>query len=571
MLNEGRTVNAVRKSLTEETEHFETYSASLPGNYGLSWTVEVDGEFYEIAAGESERLDFVRDGKDVYVVGRHPGLGYTSLQVISPEYDSYDTATVDGIAGDLEKGTTVNLLRTDDSAIVTDEENEDEVSEMTPEEVVDRFAHVVLPESRRRFAKRATEAEERLDIPRVSHYADVRINREEGTLTAYFRNDDDFEDNPFYDSFEEMLHGIANGEGDFIDDVSEVLEPLGFGFDSPYGEVEHESGYGDKGSVIFDIVPLPSEDWPYDYVTPDMLANATPVSLTGDPDVDIKRVVGWLKSKLEPHGIRVGEPRFDRSQYVPFANEFHVDLDVRGERVELTGMLDYDELAYSTGGSVDMAFNYFDGDVWDDFSDTGIKSFVSRITDGSASLYTDESRRRVEAVPVRTTDDGDEVVDIDFNSLYVTTKSMPVWYVDTEQSGILQKGVEIMPHDFDPDVVFAPRLTKRHQTPRRPGVGYEEGSSGAVYATGPDGRELEIRAEDFFSSASLHTDESRGREESSFTDFDEWMRAVDLEVQAIAGVSYRDLPDWNYRDAYESGATPKEAAEEALEYGGFRF
>jgi hypothetical protein len=67
------------------------------------------------------------------------------------------------------------------------------------------------------------------------------------------------------------------------------------------------------------------------------------------------------------------------------------------------------------------------------------------------------------------------------------------------------------------------------------------------------------------------TSESTTKGESTDSGFDEWLRAVDQEVQAMAGVSYRDLPDWTYRDAYDSGATPKEAAEEALEAGGFYF
>ena len=43
-------------------------------------------------------------------------------------------------------------------------------------------------------------------------------------------------------------------------------------------------------------------------------------------------------------------------------------------------------------------------------------------------------------------------------------------------------------------------------------------------------------------------------------DFNEWMRQVDREVESRAGVSYQDLPDWGFRDAYEDGMSPKAAA-----------
>jgi hypothetical protein len=47
--------------------------------------------------------------------------------------------------------------------------------------------------------------------------------------------------------------------------------------------------------------------------------------------------------------------------------------------------------------------------------------------------------------------------------------------------------------------------------------------------------------------------------------FDAWMSAVDDALVRKTGVSSADLPDWTYRDAYEDGLTPQEAADAAVE------
>ena len=46
--------------------------------------------------------------------------------------------------------------------------------------------------------------------------------------------------------------------------------------------------------------------------------------------------------------------------------------------------------------------------------------------------------------------------------------------------------------------------------------------------------------------------------------FEQWMAAVDAEVQAKIGLSIYDLPDCCYADWHEDGFTPKQAARKAL-------
>ncbi len=46
--------------------------------------------------------------------------------------------------------------------------------------------------------------------------------------------------------------------------------------------------------------------------------------------------------------------------------------------------------------------------------------------------------------------------------------------------------------------------------------------------------------------------------------FDEWLKAVDDEVWAKAGMSHLDLPDWGYRDAYDDRRSPAAAARSAI-------
>ena len=51
--------------------------------------------------------------------------------------------------------------------------------------------------------------------------------------------------------------------------------------------------------------------------------------------------------------------------------------------------------------------------------------------------------------------------------------------------------------------------------------------------------------------------------------FNQWMDQVDNCVVGKCGLSYLDLPDVCYRDMYDNGYDPNEAANEALEYSGF--
>ena len=52
-------------------------------------------------------------------------------------------------------------------------------------------------------------------------------------------------------------------------------------------------------------------------------------------------------------------------------------------------------------------------------------------------------------------------------------------------------------------------------------------------------------------------------------EFQLWMEAVDDAVLQIPGVSVHDLPDRPFRDMFEDGASPREAAQDALEYAGW--
>lgn len=45
-----------------------------------------------------------------------------------------------------------------------------------------------------------------------------------------------------------------------------------------------------------------------------------------------------------------------------------------------------------------------------------------------------------------------------------------------------------------------------------------------------------------------------------------WMRQVNLVLTRNCGLVSEDLPDWRYRDAFDDGYTPKEAAAKALSY-----
>lgn len=43
-----------------------------------------------------------------------------------------------------------------------------------------------------------------------------------------------------------------------------------------------------------------------------------------------------------------------------------------------------------------------------------------------------------------------------------------------------------------------------------------------------------------------------------------WLRSVDAELERVVGLSHRDLADRNYRDEFEAGVSPREAALEAI-------
>jgi hypothetical protein len=53
------------------------------------------------------------------------------------------------------------------------------------------------------------------------------------------------------------------------------------------------------------------------------------------------------------------------------------------------------------------------------------------------------------------------------------------------------------------------------------------------------------------------------------SDFDQWMQQVDQAVDALAGCSVYDLPDFAFRDAYDGGLTPSEAARSVLTEAGW--
>jgi hypothetical protein len=46
--------------------------------------------------------------------------------------------------------------------------------------------------------------------------------------------------------------------------------------------------------------------------------------------------------------------------------------------------------------------------------------------------------------------------------------------------------------------------------------------------------------------------------------FDQWMDKVDRLVTAALGLSVHDLPDCCYRDWYDEGLTPRQAARRAI-------
>jgi hypothetical protein len=51
--------------------------------------------------------------------------------------------------------------------------------------------------------------------------------------------------------------------------------------------------------------------------------------------------------------------------------------------------------------------------------------------------------------------------------------------------------------------------------------------------------------------------------------FTEWMRRVDSYLEAIAQCVSDDLPDWEWRDAFDDESTPEVAALAALRANGW--
>jgi hypothetical protein len=51
---------------------------------------------------------------------------------------------------------------------------------------------------------------------------------------------------------------------------------------------------------------------------------------------------------------------------------------------------------------------------------------------------------------------------------------------------------------------------------------------------------------------------------SAFDGFTMWMAKVDALMVKYCTMSSMDLPDWNYRDAYDDGMSPSRAARSAI-------
>lgn len=50
--------------------------------------------------------------------------------------------------------------------------------------------------------------------------------------------------------------------------------------------------------------------------------------------------------------------------------------------------------------------------------------------------------------------------------------------------------------------------------------------------------------------------------------FEDWVARIDTELDALVGLSHDDLPDWDYRSAYEEEMSPKAAAMKAIKNAG---
>ena len=64
-------------------------------------------------------------------------------------------------------------------------------------------------------------------------------------------------------------------------------------------------------------------------------------------------------------------------------------------------------------------------------------------------------------------------------------------------------------------------------------------------------------------------DRLRERHHTDDVYFAVWLHALNRAVQRRVMLSFDDLEDWCYRDAYDGGMSPKDAALEMLEDNGF--
>ena len=49
------------------------------------------------------------------------------------------------------------------------------------------------------------------------------------------------------------------------------------------------------------------------------------------------------------------------------------------------------------------------------------------------------------------------------------------------------------------------------------------------------------------------------------SEFEQWLQQLDRYVERFTGLSSSDFEDWGFADAFDSGATPAQAARDFLE------
>jgi len=69
----------------------------------------------------------------------------------------------------------------------------------------------------------------------------------------------------------------------------------------------------------------------------------------------------------------------------------------------------------------------------------------------------------------------------------------------------------------------------------------------------------EIAIQELATREKVHLDKEKN--------FKTWIEQVDSEIGILCGLSYRDLPDWMYHQAFLAGDSPKEAAKQAFDAG----